>query len=80
MTYAERVPVMVGSKIIDKDLSCMTAGELAKATATWPQAHFGAVMSGLLQLSRSSSEKLTVENVSGESDPCGGAEVSVGWC
>ena len=27
--YAERVPVMVGSKIIDKALSCMTAGELA---------------------------------------------------
>ena len=34
-TYSERVPVMVGSKIIDKTLSCMTAGELAKATATW---------------------------------------------
>ena len=35
MTYSERVLVMVGSKIIDKTLSCMTAGELAKATATW---------------------------------------------
>ena len=34
-TYAKRVPVMVGSKIIDKALSCMTVGELAKATATW---------------------------------------------
>ena len=33
--YAERVLVVVGSKIIDKALSCMTAGELAKATATW---------------------------------------------
>ena len=33
--YAERVPVMVGSKIIDKALSCMTLGELAKAIATW---------------------------------------------
>ena len=33
--YSERVPVMVGSKIIDKALSCMTVGELAKATATW---------------------------------------------
>ena len=51
MTYSERVPVVVGSKIIDKTLSCMTVGELAKATATWRQAHFGAVMSGLLQLS-----------------------------
>ena len=27
--YAERVLVMVGSKIIDKALSCMTVGELA---------------------------------------------------
>ena len=29
MAYAERVLVMVGSKIIDKALSCMTVGELA---------------------------------------------------
>ena len=35
MAYAERVPVVVGSKIIDKALSCMTVGELAKATVTW---------------------------------------------
>ena len=35
MAYAERVLVMVGSKIIDKALSCMTVGELAKATPTW---------------------------------------------
>ena len=69
MTYSERVLVVVGSKIIDKTLSCMTAGELAKATATWRQAHFGAVMSGSLQLSRSESEKLTEQNSSGESDP-----------
>ena len=68
-TYVERVPVVVGSKIIDKALSCMTMGELAKATATWWQAHFGAVMSGSLQLSHSSSEKLTVQNISGDSDP-----------
>ena len=33
--YTERFPVMVGSNIIDKALSCMTVGELAKATATW---------------------------------------------
>ena len=33
--YSERVPVMVGSKIIDKALGCMTVGELAKVTATW---------------------------------------------
>ena len=60
---------MVGSKIIDKALGCITVGELAKATATWQQAHFGAVMSGLLQLSHSSSEKLALQNLSGESDP-----------
>ena len=29
MAYAEGVPVMVGSKIIDRALSCMTVGELA---------------------------------------------------
>ena len=43
--YAEGVLVMVGSKIIDRALSCMTVGELAHVTATWQQAHFGAVMS-----------------------------------
>ena len=69
MTYSERVPVVVGSKIIDKALGCITAGELAKATATWQQAHFGAVMSGSLQLFHSSSEKLALQNSSGESDP-----------
>ena len=69
MTYTERVPVVVGSKIIDKALSCMTVGELAKATVTWQQAHFGAVMSGSLQLSHSSSEKLAMHNISGDSDP-----------
>ena len=69
MAYSKRVPVMVGSKIIDKTLSCMTAGELVKATATWQQAHFGAVMSGSLQLSCNSSEKLVKHNLSGEGYP-----------
>ena len=55
MTYSKIVPVMVGSKIIDKALSLMTVGELAEATTTWRQAHFGAVMLGSLQLSHSSS-------------------------
>ena len=67
--YTERVPVVVGSKIINKALSCMTVGELPCATVTWQQAHFGAVMSGSLQLSCNSSEKLKLENLSGESDP-----------
>ena len=54
-TYSKMVPVMVGSKIIDKALSLMTAGELAATTMAWRQAHFGAVMLGSLQLSHSSS-------------------------
>ena len=46
-TYSKMVPVMVGSKIINKALSLMTMGELTKATMTWRQTQFGAVMSGL---------------------------------
>ena len=64
---------MVGSKSIDRALSCMTVGELAHVTATWQQAHFEAVMSGLLQLSCSSSDKPKpgekLENFSWENDP-----------
>ena len=47
-TYSETVPVVIGSEIIDRALSLMTKGELAKVTMTWRQAHFGAVMSGSL--------------------------------
>ena len=50
VTYSKTVPVMVGTKIINKALSLITMGELAKATMTWRQAHFGAVMLGSLQL------------------------------
>ena len=60
-TYSETVPVMVGSKIKDRALSLMTKSELVKATTTWRQAHFGAVMSGLLQLPCTSSNKTRVE-------------------
>ena len=71
--YAEGVPVVVGSKIIDRALSCMTVGELAYATVTWQQAHFGAVMSGSLQLSSSNSDKIKsaekIGNSFQESDP-----------
>ena len=55
-TYSEGALVVVGSKTIDRALSCMTAGELAQVTATWQQAHFGAVMSGSLQLSHGNSD------------------------
>ena len=54
-TYSKTVLVVVGTKIIDKALSLMTEVELAKATMTWKQAHFGAVMLGSLQLSCSNS-------------------------
>ena len=60
-TYSEKVLIVVSSKIIDKALTLMTTGELAKVTTTWQQAHFGAVMSGLLQLSHASSDKNRVE-------------------
>ena len=35
MAYTEGVLIMVGSKIIDRALSCMTMGEIACTTATW---------------------------------------------
>ena len=60
MTYSKTVLVMVGTKIINKALSLMTAWELAKATMTWRQAHFGAVILGSLQLSHSSSDQSEV--------------------
>ena len=73
MNYSKTFLVVVGTKIIDKGLSCMTVGELTNATTTWRQAHFGAVMLGLQQLSHSSSEKSEMTkgatNSSQESDP-----------
>ena len=73
VAYAEGVPVMVGSKIIDRALSCMTVGELAYKTATQQQAHFRAVMLGSLQLSHGNSDKIKrgekKGNSSWESDP-----------
>ena len=69
MTYSEMVPVIVGSKIIDRALSLMTKGELAKAITMWRQAHFGAVMSGSLQLTHTSSDKTGMEEEVGHSSP-----------
>ena len=78
-TYSKTFAVMVGTKIIDKALSLMTVGELTKATTTWRQALFGAVMLGSLQLSHSSSDKSKITkgatSFSQESDPVEGAEV-----
>ena len=61
MTYFWVVPVVVGSKIIDKALSVMTKGELEKAATMWIQAHFEAVMLGLLQLSHTNPSKIGME-------------------
>ena len=80
MTYSKTVLVMVGTKIIDKALSLMTMGELAKATMTWRQAHFGAVMSGPLKLSHSSSYQSEVTKGATSSSQQGGTvEVQKFW-
>ena len=42
-------------------MSIITKGELIKVTTTWRQAHFGAVMSGSLQLPHTSSNITRVE-------------------
>ena len=57
MTYSEKVPVMVRSKIIDWTMGMMTKGELIRAIVTWKQAHFSVVMSGSLQFPCSDSKK-----------------------
>ena len=59
MTYSEKVPVMVGSKIIDWAMGMMTKGELVRANVTWKQAHFGGVMSESLQFPCTNSKKDT---------------------
>ena len=43
-TYSKNVSVMVRSKIIDRARGMMTKGKLTRATMTWKQANFGAVM------------------------------------
>ena len=50
ITYSEKVPVMVGSKIIDRAMRMIMKGELVRATMTCKQDHFGVVMSGSLHL------------------------------
>ena len=50
MTYANKVLVMVGSKIIDRAMGIITKGKLAKATMIWRHDHFSVVMSVSFQL------------------------------
>ena len=52
---------MVGSKIIDRAMRITTRGELTKVTMIWRQAHFGAAMSGSLQLPHMGSNRTRVE-------------------
>ena len=52
---------MVGSKIIDQAMGVISKGELTKVTTTWRQAHFGAVMSGSVQLPHPSPNRTGVE-------------------
>ena len=68
-TYSQMVPVMFGSEIIDRPLSMITKGELKKVATMWRQAHFGAVMSGLLQLSHTNSSKMGKEEKLSHSSP-----------
>ena len=49
MTYSEKVPLVVGFKIIDRVMGMITKGELVRVTVTLKQAHFSAVMSRSLQ-------------------------------
>ena len=56
MTYSEKVLVVVESKIIDQVMGMIMKGELMRATVTWKQDHFGAVMSGLPQLPHTDSK------------------------
>ena len=55
MTYSKKVPVMVGSKIIDRAMGIMAKGELTMATMTWKQAHFSVVIIRSLQLPHTDS-------------------------
>ena len=70
-TYSKSVPVMVDSEIIDRAVSLMGKGEAVKVTTMWRQAHFGAVMSGSLQLTQTSTDKTRMEEDVSHSSPKG---------
>ena len=69
MTYIKTVQVMVGSKVIDRTISLIAKGELKKTTMMRRQAHFGAVMSGSLQLSCTNSSKTGLDEEVSHSSP-----------
>ena len=49
-TYAKKILVMVGSKIIDRAMGMIMKWEQTRATTAWKQAHFDVVVLGSLQL------------------------------
>ena len=49
MTYSKKVPVMMGSMVIDRLMGMIMKGDLVRVTTTWTQANFSVVMSGSLQ-------------------------------
>ena len=71
---------MVGSKIIDQVMEMMTMGELMRATATWKQAHFSAVMSGSLQLPHATSKEDRGVGKEVSSSPSSNPTASMGFC
>ena len=83
-TYSETVLVVIGSKIIDRALSLMTKGELVRAATIRRQTHFGTAMSGSLQLTHTTSNKIRIEEEVGHSSPKGwshgGEEGLPQWC
>ena len=54
-SYSEKD--LVGSKIIDQAMGMMTEGKCLMAAATWKQAHFSAIVSGMLQLHCTNSKE-----------------------
>ena len=65
----KKIPVMVGSKIIDRTMRIITKGELMKVATTWKQANFGTVMSSSLQLPHTGPNRTGVEKEVVHSSP-----------
>ena len=80
MTYSEKVLVIVGPKIKDRAMGIMTKGELARETMAWKQAHFGVVMSGLLQLPYTDSKEEVEMGKEVTPSPSSNPTASRGFC
>ena len=85
MTYSKMVPIVVGSKIINKALSLMTAGELAVATMTWRQdslwgSHDGVIAATIPKWLRQEQDERGSKLLPSKEWLCGGAKVPTRWC